>query len=180
MRVANQTQWAHVYSTEKETVYDVVPKRKNVVEDMKGCLVHDHWKSYFTWPQVTQHVLCNAHHARELKAVGLLDKEPWSIKMRRLLFKMRDRSFEETGLHIPWLKQCYDRLIEEGLRYHISLPKLAGRKRRPGHNLLLRLRNFKEETLRFLEDQAVPFTNNLAERDICMIKVALQSVMAPD
>lgn len=170
LRVAKQTQWAHD-STETETVYDVIPQRKNVVEGMMGCLVHDHWKSYFTWPHVAQHALCNAHHARELQAVGLLDKEPWAIKMRRLLFDMRDRSVEGKGLHIPWLKQYYDMLIEEGLRYHTSLPKLAGRKRRPGHNLLLRLRNFKEETLRFLENQAVPFTNNLAERDIRMIKV---------
>jgi transposase len=171
LRIAKKTQWVHVYSTETETVYDVIPKRKNVVEDMTGCMVHDHWKSYFTWPGVTQHVLCNAHHARELKAVGLLDKEPWAVKMRHLLFKMRERSHQEKGLHIPWMKRCYDMLIEEGLRYHASLAKLAGRKRRPGHNLLLRLKSFKEETLRFLDDKDVPFTNNLAERDRRMIKV---------
>jgi len=47
-----------------------------------------------------------------------------------------------------------------------------GRKpRRTGHNLLLRLQTRKEDTLRFLHDPAVPFTNNQAERDGRMMKV---------
>jgi transposase len=47
-----------------------------------------------------------------------------------------------------------------------------GRKpRRTGHNLLLRLANRKQDVLRFLNDLAVPFTNNEAERDARMMKV---------
>src|SRR5439155_5839917 len=44
-------------------------------------------------------------------------------------------------------------------------------KRRKGHNLVLRLRDFKGCVLRFLEVQGVPFTNNQAEQDIRMMKV---------
>jgi transposase len=48
----------------------------------------------------------------------------------------------------------------------------CGRKpRRTGHNLLLRLANRKQDVLRFLNDLAVPFTNNQAERDARMMKV---------
>jgi transposase len=54
-------------------------------------------------------------------------------------------------------------------------PRLAGLvysiKKRTGHNLLIRLRDFKTETLRFLYDSDVPFTNNLAERDIRLVKL---------
>lgn len=40
-----------------------------------------------------------------------------------------------------------------------------------GHNLLLRLSTRKPDVLRFLSDPAVPFTNNLAERDARMMKL---------
>ena len=43
-------------------------------------------------------------------------------------------------------------------------------KRRIGHNLLRRLRDYKEDTLRFLENPEVSFTNNQAERDLRMVK----------
>jgi transposase len=50
-----------------------------------------------------------------------------------------------------------------------------GRKaKRPGHNLLVRLRDFKADVLRFLYDFAVPFTNNQAEQNIRMIKVRMK------
>jgi len=68
-----------------------------------------------------------------------------------------------------------------GLEYHRGLPKLPttakgrGRpKRRTGHNLLDRLKKFKTETLRFLTDFDVPFTNNLAEQDLRMMKVEMK------
>ena len=43
--------------------------------------------------------------------------------------------------------------------------------RRVGHNLLRRLNTRKADVLRFLSDAAVPFTNNLAERDARMMKL---------
>lgn len=45
------------------------------------------------------------------------------------------------------------------------------KKRRPGHNLLLRLKDYKKDVLLCLKDPMVPFSNNLAEQDIRMIKV---------
>ncbi len=51
-------------------------------------------------------------------------------------------------------------------------------KKKPGRikkskapNLLERLASFKKDTLRFMEDVDVPFTNNLAENNIRMTKV---------
>ena len=49
--------------------------------------------------------------------------------------------------------------------------KVGATARRVGHNLLLRLSTRKQDVLRFLADPAVPFTNNLAERDGRMMKL---------
>ncbi|MGC8529527.1 MAG: IS66 family transposase [Leptospirillia bacterium] len=43
--------------------------------------------------------------------------------------------------------------------------------KRPGHRTFARLETHKESLLAFMVDLSVPFTNNLAERELCMIKV---------
>ncbi len=71
----------------------------------------------------------------------------------------------------------YDGLVAEGLAFHEALAPLdtgarrGRKKRRTGHNLLLRLRDCKDGVLRFLSDSDVPFINNQAEQDVRMMKV---------
>jgi transposase len=56
-----------------------------------------------------------------------------------------------------------------------DLPKTPGQRGRPkrskSRNLLERLINYETETLRFLTDPDVPFTNNQGENDIHMTKL---------
>ena len=75
----------------------------------------------------------------------------------------------------------YWEALREGLAWHRNLPRLekggakSGRtKRRTGDNLLLRLHRFKDDGLRFLIDFDVPFTNNLAEQALRMMKVKMK------
>jgi ParB-like chromosome segregation protein Spo0J len=84
---------------------------------------------------------------------------------------------------IEYFERCYDAILAEGLGFHAAQTPLtraamkgAGKRRgraprRTGHNLLLRLATRKKDTLRFLHDPAVPFTNNQAERDGRMMKL---------
>jgi len=171
LRIGGKTRWLHVMSTGKQTHYRVSEKRGNLLDDVRGTVVHDHWKPYFKMENV-RHALCNAHHLRELKALQEIEKEPWAFEMANVL-----PIFNHPGK--PCLKKAeasYDKIVEEGVRYHEAQPPLSQRKNksRPGHNLVLRLRDFKEDVLRFLTDEDVPFTNNQAEQDIRMMKVKMK------
>ena len=170
LRVNKLLYWLHVLSNKMMTYYHVDKKRGYSWEGLEGTLVHDHWKSYYRIDHV-KHALCNAHHLRELNAVSEMDQEAWAQPMIDLLLDAHhsDQGAEE-------ISKRYDQLIDEGLVYHEShlLPNHGKRKRskrRPGHNLLLRLKDYKADTLRFLYEEGVPFTNNQAEQDIRMVKV---------
>ena len=169
-RIGGRTSWLHVLSTQTATHYRVSEKRKDLepLQGMSGVLVHDHLKSYFQ-VQGVEHALCNAHHLRELKAMIEIDKEGWAARLDRLL----RAAGSMTNIPVDCLSELYDNIVAEGLAFHAKLVPLnaASRKRRPGHNLLLRLQGFKEAVLRFATNSAVPFTNNLAEQDIRMMKV---------
>ncbi len=77
-----------------------------------------------------------------------------------------------------WLKQ-YHEIIDDGWSTN-PLPKKPPKKKRgrtaktKSQNLLTRLEEFEDSVLAFLHDINVPFTNNLAEQDIRMIKVRLK------
>jgi len=125
--------------------------------------------------------LCNQHHLRELKALIENDNEKWALRMSRYLrLALRYRHWCEMRPipqnRLNQFEKIYDRIIEDGLAWHESLTPLAfqkkrgKKKQRPGHNLLLRLKHYKEDILRFLHDPNAPFTNNEAERDLRMVK----------
>ena len=179
-RIAARTNWLHVASTPKLTYYHVSPKRKSLLEGLKNIVVHDHWKSYYQLPNVL-HALCNQHHLRELKSLIEYDKEVWAKKLYRFLCRaLRYRhAFEDRPIPDKKLERWigwYYQIIDEGMDYHESLPVFSTQKgrgrraRRTGHNLLLRLKHYSSDVLRFLFDPEIPFTNNQAERDIRMMK----------
>ena len=87
---------------------------------------------------------------------------------------------EGQAARIAWFERQYDYWAAAALEYHEGLEPLprpgpkGRKKRRPGHNLALRLRDYKTETLRFLHNPGVPFTNNEAERDLRMMKLRMK------
>jgi transposase len=173
-RIAGKTQWLHVISTTTATHYRMSAKRKDLapIAGTTGVLVHDHWKPYFQVTSAT-HALCNAHHLRELKALIEIEKEPWAQKMDILLRYMSKNSSKVVTKMVDRIMKIYDLIVKNGLKFHESQPPpgKSDRKRRIGHNLLLRFQKFKAEILRFFTAPSVPFTNNQAEQDIRMMKV---------
>ena len=188
-RIGGKTQWLHVASTALLTFYRVCSKRGSLLANVTGIVVHDHWKPYYTMQGVL-HAMCNAHHLRELKALVEIEKEDWARKMQRLLRLACHAANHAHERKVPlrsWIVACferqYDTIVAEGLAFHENQTPLArtvtkrggarrGRApRRIGHNLLLRFQTRKEDTLRFLYNPSVPFTNNQAERDGRMMKL---------
>lgn len=171
MRIEKKTKWFHVLCTDDLTYYRASETRGSLLDNVKGIVVHDHWKPYLKLTEA-KHAFCNAHHIRELKAAHQLDHELWAKEMMELLIGA-SKLTNPTSAEILEIEQKYDKIITAGFSYHETLekPYENSRKKRPGHNLLIRLHKFKTETLRFLHNRDVPFTNNLSERDLRMIKL---------
>jgi transposase len=179
IRVAGKLLWLHTLCNDKYVHYRVSEKRGDIKKDLKGIVVHDGFASYYKLENI-QHALCNAHHLRELKAVEKIDKEPWARNMSRLLrFGNFFSQQKRPKITVKWLvkyRKLFDQIINEGIYFHEQLgvfkkPKRGRIGRRPGHNLLLRLQKRADDTLRFLSNSEVPFTNNQAELSLRMIKV---------
>lgn len=173
LRIEKKTQWLHVMSNEYATIYRVSVKRGEMFQNLAGTIVHDCFTSYYALVGLL-HGLCNAHILRELKAISQFEKEEWAGRMASLLcFANKNRDKEEQ------VNRVYDDIVAKGLTYHESLEpfkqgKRGRKKRRVGHNLLIRLRDRKDDILRFLSDPMVAFTNNLAEQDLRMMKVKMK------
>ena len=181
VRINGKTRWLHTLCNNELVHYRASDKRGDVPTDVKGIVIHDHFASYYSKMNDDNllHALCNAHHLRELKAVIEIDKEPWARRMYSLLLIGCNAKRNFQNISVEWLakfKRLYNLIISKGLAYHEKLgvfgkPKRGRVKRRHGHNLLLRLEKRSEDTLRFLHDSDVHFTNNISERALRMIKV---------
>jgi len=188
LRVEGKLHWLHVSSTKTLTHYAVHRKRgqeamreMGILPQFKGVSVHDGWTSYFQFD--CDHALCNAHHLRELRFIEEQYQQAWASDMAQLLRDAKQEVAEctegQTALapaRIAHYHQQYERLLQQGFSANPTPetppPKKRGRnKQSPPKNLLDRLQKYQQETLAFISDFRIPFDNNLAERDVRMMKV---------
>jgi transposase len=181
-----KNQWLHGVSNAQWTLFHAHEKRgmaammaKAVLPHFSGILVHDHWKPYFNLN--CQHALCNAHHLRELTFAHEQDNQAWAKDMIDLLLVINE-AVKTHGGNLPDAEAvlhpaAYHPVIE---RAELECPapdptKKPGQrgriKRSKSRNLLERLIHYEQETLRFMTDIDVQFTNNQGENDIRMTKV---------
>jgi len=187
LRVGGERQWMHVASTEKLTHYAYHTKRGSdatdaigILPEFQGTAVHDFWKSYLGYK--CSHALCNAHHIRELTGIMELTGQKWPQEMIDLLLEIKEAVEERKAQakeldpeQIAAFEQKYDEILRKGFLANLPHPKERGKRGRPkqskAKNLLDRLKEYQKETLAFMYDFQVPFDNNLAERDLRMVKV---------
>lgn len=188
-RVNGKLAWVHSASTERATCYAIHPKRGKeamnaigILPERQGWSIHDAWLPYLNYPQA-KHGLCNAHLVRELVFLIERHAQNWAKDFLDLLLDMKchvenAKRWGQPALcsqDLSFYEQCYDRIVENGMRANPAptrQPNQWGRlKQSPARNLLERLHSHKAKVLAFVYDFTVPFDNNLAERDIRMVKV---------
>ena len=194
-RVEKERWWLHSASTENATYYDIHPKRGGealeaigILPDFLGRAIHDFWQPYLTYN--CNHGLCNAHHLRELTFVHEQHQQEWAGQMKdclRDIKKAVDEARPTTGhltqAQIKDFENCYQRTLDNGYAANpLPVPPPTKKRGRPKktkpRNLLERLDKHREKVLAFMHDFNVPFDNNLAERDIRMMKVQ-QKISGP-
>jgi transposase len=186
-RIDGKLYWLHVACTDQLTYYATHAKRGHVAMDAIGILpvfrgraIHDAWSGYFKYFNC-KHSPCNVHHVRELTFLAEEQGQIWAQRLKTLLLDIKGRvdDAKVRGLsalatdEIADFEKRYDLLIQDGL--HTNPEATRSRKRgktgqAKGRNLAKRLQK-RDEVLAFLHDFSVPFDNNLAERDIRMMKV---------
>jgi len=184
--------WLHVASVPQYTYYQIHDKRGReamdaigILPNFKGRAIHDFWKSYLGYD--CSHGFCCAHLLRELIFAYEVQNQRWAEKMIDCLLDMKDavdsakqQGATSCGKNAPRLQARYKRILKQGFAEN-PLPQNTARspndkpttgppKRSDAQNLLIRLRHHQKEVLAFLYDFRVPFDNNLAERDLRMVK----------
>ena len=184
-RVAGRLHWVHCARTGKYTLLMVHPRRgrkameaMGVLASFAGVAVHDAWAPYDTYSS-PDHQLCCAHALRELQAVtdGAADGEwCWAAQAADALTGMQVLASEA----IAQGRDAADpaALAAQVHRYRSAVllgarqtAARSGTLMKKHHALACRLRDRREDYLRFTADWRIPADNNGSERDIRMAKL---------
>jgi transposase len=158
----------------------------------RGTSVHDGWTPYWHDGGCC-HARCNVHLLRELTWIAEQVAQGWASDFKALLLEMRTAvaTARTTGADClesavrarlvarygALLVARYGALLAQGVTANPLPPPAPGprkrgrRKQSPVRHRLDRLFQHQHEGLAFLDDFAVPFDNNQAERDLRMLKV---------
>ncbi len=195
IRIKGALHWLHCAVTRTLTWLAPHAKRGTsafealgLLQGIKGVLVHDGLISYkgLDWT----HSLCNAHHIRELVYVHEQEREKiwdtWAQEMIDLLLQALGEVDAQAGPLHPqrqaWFQARWGKLLERGEAFNpptqrtgtsqdVGLGTRGRLKQSKAVNLLKRLRDYRQDVWRFMSEDGVPFTNNLAEQALRMAKV---------
>lgn len=181
IKVKKENAYLHVLSNEGMTLlYPHSSRGKKAVAHMgvlnnyKGVLSSDFYSLYYSYS--AKNAACHAHLARELTLQEEEFKCRWAHELR-IFFQDLNHYLDEYRAAGSLLPEHERMLFYDEFRGIIFRGKLetpgwgSSDKKSAAENLLSRLIRHEEAVLRFMNDIRVPFTNNLAERDLRMAKV---------
>jgi len=165
------------YSTEQSTRYTVNPKkdldgvyRDGILNNYDKTIVHDHDVKYYNFGG--RHGECNVHPTRELRGLDELGIS-WAGEMRDFLLQMNEYKNNDIAqgssacdpVVLDRFERHYFELLSKGdLACKTLDEKSSGYKKL--NAMLARFYVYSDEHLLFIRDYSVPFSNNLAERDL--------------
>jgi transposase len=177
--------WVHVCSTALLTLLHVGRRDKATVElgplgDYTGTIVHDRLAMYFNYG--TAHVLCNAHILRSLNEllannhhqiwakafIDLIIDTKKRVEVARAAGKQQLSVYQRRKIQRRWNDLCTQATQ--------ATPPPPPRTYLYGTNkdarlLAIALTEHRDLFLAYTRDLTLPFDNNLAERDLRMIKL---------
>jgi len=180
-RVNARNMFFRNYSDDKRVLYTANPtKGKKAIEDdgilpqFAGTLVHDHNTVNYNYG--TNNAECNVHLIRYLKANSDNTHHCWSDDMIDFLLSLKNatdiaiafgaEAFEQTDL--DEYRRRYDEIVAAG--FEVLKETKSRFYQAEEKKLLNRLKKYRDNHLLFAADFAVPFDNNLSERDLRMVK----------
>ena len=189
-KVNGENMWTHVVANSEFTHLTINKSRGKIgidageiLPEFKGIAIHDCWPSYWMYKDIS-HGACGAHLLRELIWVEQnYPEQVWATVFKNLLLGMKavkEKEIEKghksaSRYYLKKFDRQYDEFLTLG--YNENPPPTCVEKK-PGKpkkgkvlSLVERLDLLKSEVCLFFTNFAVPFDNNLAERDIRILKV---------
>ncbi len=190
VRVGGKLHWLHVNCTNWLTHFAWHRKRgRQAMHEIgiwprfRGRAMHDRLSSYDAYAEA--HSLCGAHLLRDCTYLAEQEQQAWAAEMADHLLAMHHAAQEwclRGARYMPrlerneWVTHYFEILA---IGYAAQPPpgeaqtsKRRGRpKQSAAKNLLDDLLKRADQVLAFLDDLSLPFSNNLAERDLRMVKV---------
>jgi hypothetical protein len=166
------------HSNERSTLYTINPQkdikgieRDGILPAYTGILSHDHESKFYNYGK--GNATCGSHLLRDLKGLRDLYNCPWAEKMRVFVSGMNEYKNNDLALVVHFcdpeklssFDDEYDQILALG-RSELKLKSKIEWGYTEFNAMVNRLTGFKDNYMLFMRNYKVPFTNNLAERDL--------------
>jgi transposase len=179
IRIEGKLQWLHTLGNERFTVQFPHQKRGfdahigtiSFLPNFQNWLIHDFWSAYLKFDKCF-HAFCMAHILRELQALIEQGKK-WAERFRKFFLRLykqtgdgKEQIADDKWLAVEKTFRVMLRLADKEEPKATATGKRGRTKQTKGRNLLDRFTEHIDGVLAFARYEVVPFTNNLAERDL--------------
>lgn len=151
---------------------------QNLPEDCT--VMHDHLLHNYCDDYRYKNIECNAHLTRKLEGITQNAQHKWSDKMKNLIestLEKRKINIEKgitsfSDIELKEFDKMYDSILEEGFKEYVEFKHQYEFDKE--ENLLEFMRDFKGPITEWVRDYSLPFSNNLCESLLRMLKAKMK------